>query len=128
MARDGESAGTSRGVSRREVLRLAALGALAGACAPGASAPAAPASKAAPAAAGQPAPVAQGPLPLRFATIGSLFHLINYEFARRQGLFAAAGVEPQTTETNGDITILQGMQSNEFDFTDGGPGTPLVAD
>jgi ABC-type nitrate/sulfonate/bicarbonate transport system substrate-binding protein len=117
MSRNREPAGASRTLSRREVLRLGALAYLAGA-----------AGAALPAAASSAAPPAQGALPLRFATIASIFHLINYEFARRQGLFAAAGVDPQMTETNGDITILQGMQSNEFDFTDGGPGTPLVAD
>ncbi len=116
-------------VARRDLLRLAALTYLAGACAPGKpSGAAAPAAPAAGLPASQPTATGQGSLPLRFATIGSLFHLINYEFGRRRGLFAAEGVAPETTETNGDITILQGMQSNEFDFTDGGPGTPLVAD
>lgn len=85
---------------------------------------ASPAASAATKAPANPADV----LSVRFATINGLFHLNTYELAKRKGIFSDAGVELTITPTTGDVVILQGIRAGQFDLSDGGPVTPIVAD
>ncbi|MCC7483284.1 MAG: ABC transporter substrate-binding protein, partial [Hyphomicrobiales bacterium] len=53
--------------------------------------------------------------------------LINDELAKRKGVFQDVGIDINQTGTTGDVVTIQGLQTNQFDISDGGPVATTVA-